>query len=359
MQDEILFPKLLITSDNTLFMSYLCSYHDYNAVVLKYNGVDWEMVGSPVSDLDSSRVFGLDFAIDSEDNLWVSYVEPIRKPIMKITTKKYNPLTQMWDIINEFEDVDILGLVLRIDMNDNIYLAISQDTTPGVTRQIIIRRYNKITSKWETLGDYIGTVIQGGDFLIDEQGNLFLIILELVSETENYMECFKYNDGLNAWERLGSIWQPPLPIQTINLHKNNDGLFFTCGRLFEERGEAKSGISVVKYSTVDEHWDFVGEEDLISEGSGNRPHLNSYNNILYCMFNNTTTRPGSLTVKRFDSVTWETHGQERNTSDNVNFISSVFISEEEKYIGFLDFSVEQRPSVMTFGKFYPPPKPEK
>ena len=175
---------------NSLDTPYIAGCLDGKPSVLKYNGTDWENVGSP--QISSDNVWSLDFTISSNDIPFIGYVQNATwtgESIYKYEYGLWSKISTGYWIGNEYQTRNYL----KADSHGNIY-SISWYRQDYYTDKSRIWKYNN--SSWEILTEENPVYFtEGSQFGICDDGTIYTY-----SKGSHYIS--KYSSG--NWSSLGS-----------------------------------------------------------------------------------------------------------------------------------------------------------
>ena len=187
------FISLAINSSGTPYVAYRDDGNGFKATVKKYNGSNWETVGSV--GFSAGAVYFTSIAINSSGTPYVAYTDIANGE--RTTVKKFNG--------SSWETVGSVGFSVGLSYYTSI--ALDASGTPYVvyddyiSRKATVKKYNG--TSWETVGSMSSSIaeIKYTSIAINASGSPYIVYQD--SGNEFKATVMKYNGS--SWETVGSV----------------------------------------------------------------------------------------------------------------------------------------------------------
>jgi uncharacterized protein YjdB len=278
--------KIAITSDGTVFAA---GRADWDVSVSRFNGAIWEplsMVPGHGSTMFSS------VALDNSGNPYLAFVGD------KVIIKKYNG--------GEWEELGSAGISDGSVNYANFSIAISEDNIPYLAyrddandSKVTVKKFDGAT--WETVGSSGFSATWVGQTTIAFDGNTPYVLFQTSTEGGGYLANVMKYDG-SSWIELGggsiSTWYG------AGFAIDQTGTLYVC---FGDP-ENENRLTVVKYSGTEWEvlgggsisTNATNYSSITIDGNGDI--------YVACNTSPEELGPEELLVKKFDGSTWETLG---------------------------------------------------
>jgi len=322
-----------IAPDGTMYLAYLSHISGtYSGMVKKYNGSNWEAVGSSIFEMTTFWRFDLE--IDSDGTLYIAYNDESTGE-RKMSVSKYNGVD--WEFVGAqgFSAGEIQFPQMAFD-NNNVPYVVYRDfaNSHGAT----VQKFNG--SNWELVGDAGFTA--GGAWctsIILDQNNVPYVAFQDWTVGQNVSVNRFVNE---QWElvgtagfSIGQAWTTDIKVDANNIpyviyndQGDNDNSYLKMWN--ELTWETVGGVSVSDNAGLDANFDFDSENDI------------------YVAFQDYDVSQAPASVKKLVGNNWEYLGEAGFAATNCQFPSVAIADDGSIFIAYVEMYNGQTLTVATF-----------
>ncbi len=269
----------------------------------------------------------LDLAVDSNGVLYVAYFNgasgsPNKKPlVMKYDQNSINPIWSAVGTLGSLNYNAVISVTLKIDSSNVLYLSFNSVINQFGLNGAIVKKYDPSEQNpdWTIVGSEYFTA-ENISFLnleLDKYGVPYVGFEDFRDGvwTPSHASSMKYNSISNSWDYVGQrggVSPDEIGYITLNINKTTNNLYAIyqdwrdTHPAPEDHAHLKS--TVVKYNTSSFLWEPIGDEEF-SSGIIGRPSIGSTeDDVVYVSYKDQGKKKG--VVAKFDpsqtSPSWET-----------------------------------------------------
>ncbi|MCX6294563.1 MAG: T9SS type A sorting domain-containing protein [Bacteroidetes bacterium] len=311
-----------------LYAAY-CDRTSYKISVKKFDGYNWQYVGSPEFSLPAQKPV---FAFSSSGTPWIAY----RYTMDSVIVSMYNGTdwNSTWNLGKGSDPKLVIG-------NDGFPVITYISSVPDPVHQVYVKKFDGVN--WNLVGGTIcatTSFIMSTDLVLDSLQRLTLFVADYTSTPGLvYNKVFQYN-GI-AWNQLGIDILGTNGIDGyIAIDTSNAPVIVYEGKAFSSNTVNVRRFDGLTWTAYDEKGIHTSESQAFVTGDTN--------SVLYTAYYDDPNGQ-KITVKKRVANSWATVGVEGFTPGVAEFPTIAIDSMNIPYVSFSDYTISPaKISVMKF-----------
>ncbi len=315
------FFKLALDNLDTPYVAYGDYLNEEKAMVKKFTGTDWVNIGTP--GFSNGRVLYVSLAINSSGIPFIAYKDLNPNNTFTNVVKKFDGTDWVDVSVNQFTTENPNSIQILFDSSDNLFIAFVTTSGYKPTVKMLdgtdwIDVGTPKFSDWQM--DYLSFNINSSDelYVSYSDGNI------------GYKPVVKKFDGTD-WVGVGSPGFSLGAIEYTSIGFNDSNIPFIA---YHDTGNGTGrGLSVKKFNGT--QWDYVGSP-AFSSGDASEITLSFDNSDIPLVVFNDDKEGNKVIVKKFDGSNWKNVGPRGFSKGRVNYLNLKTDTNNTPFAAFQD-----------------------
>jgi len=311
-----------IAPDGTVYLGYLAfSGGTYYGIVKKYNGSNWELLGSG-NVFELSTFYRFDLEVDSEGTLYIAYNDESSGQ-RKMSVSMFNGSD--WEIVGAsgFSDGEIQFPQMAFDNNDVPYV-VYRDFVNG--HNATVQKFND--GEWEFVGE-AGFTEEGAwctSIILDHNDIPYVAYQDWSNGRK--ISVNRFVEG--QWEPVGNPGFSIGEAWTTNLAVDINNVPYV---IYGDQGDGDN--SYLK-SWDGDSWETIGGGSFSQDGGLDANFIFDQNNDVYVVYQDYSVSQAPASVMKLVDNNWEYLGESGFAATNCHFTTIAIDNSGSVYIAYVE-----------------------